>query len=93
MSRPPDPVGTLEVALAHATRLLETQPKLAADQAQEILKVLPSQPTALLLLGLYYGDLLGADGLMPVAANGWPRSCGAMVERVTANVLCRYLSR
>jgi tetratricopeptide (TPR) repeat protein len=52
MSRPADPVGTLEVALAHARRLLETQPKLAADQAQEILKVLPSQPTALLLLGL-----------------------------------------
>jgi hypothetical protein len=41
-----DPVGTLEVALAHAARLLEAQPKLAADQAEEILKVLPEQPTA-----------------------------------------------
>jgi tetratricopeptide (TPR) repeat protein len=47
-----DPVGTLEVALAHAARLLEAQPKFAADQAEEILKVLPEQPTALLLLGL-----------------------------------------
>ena len=47
-----DPVGTLEVALAHAARLLEKQPKLAADQAEEILKVLPAQPTALLVLGL-----------------------------------------
>src|SRR6202012_6125143 len=38
--------------LAHAARLLERQPKLAADQAEEILKVLPAQPAALLLLGL-----------------------------------------
>ena len=52
MTHAADPVGTLEVALAHAARLLEAQPKLAADQAEEILKVLPEQPTALLLLGL-----------------------------------------
>ena len=52
MTHPADPVGTLEVALAHAARLLQTQPKLAADQAEEILNVLPAQPTALLLLGL-----------------------------------------
>jgi Flp pilus assembly protein TadD len=52
MTHAADPVGTLEVALAHATRLLETQPKLAADQAEEILKVLPAQPNALLVLGL-----------------------------------------
>jgi tetratricopeptide (TPR) repeat protein len=52
MTHAADPVGTLEVALAHAAQLLERQPKLAADQAEEILKVLPTQPTALLLLGL-----------------------------------------
>jgi tetratricopeptide (TPR) repeat protein len=52
MTNAADPVGTLEVALAHAARLLETQPKLAADQAEEILKVLPAQPAALLVLGL-----------------------------------------
>ena len=52
MTDPTDPLGTLEVALAHAARLLEKQPKLAADQAEEILKVLPAQPTALLVLGL-----------------------------------------
>jgi tetratricopeptide (TPR) repeat protein len=52
MSQSADPVGTLEVALAHAARLLETQPKLAADQAEEILRVLPAQPNALLVLGL-----------------------------------------
>jgi tetratricopeptide (TPR) repeat protein len=52
MTHAADPVGTLEVALAHAARLLETQPKLAADQAEEILKVLPAQPNALLVLGL-----------------------------------------
>jgi tetratricopeptide (TPR) repeat protein len=49
---PADPVGTLEVALAHAARLLGTQPQLAAEQAEEILKILPAQPAALLLLGL-----------------------------------------
>ena len=52
MTHAADPVGTLEVALEHAAHLLERHPKLAADQAEEILKVLPAQPTALLLLGL-----------------------------------------
>ena len=52
MTDPADPVGTLEVALAHAARLLGTQPQLASEQAEEILKILPAQPAALLLLGL-----------------------------------------
>jgi tetratricopeptide (TPR) repeat protein len=45
-----EPVGTLEVALAHAARLLEARPALAAQQAREILTVIPGQPQALLLL-------------------------------------------
>ena len=44
-------LGTLETALGHATRLLETEPALAAGQAAEILKHDPRQPMALLLLG------------------------------------------
>ena len=36
MSAAPEPVGTLEVALAHATRLLATNPVMAAEQAAEI---------------------------------------------------------
>jgi predicted Zn-dependent protease len=43
-------VGTIEVALAHASRLLQSDPKLAAEQAAEILKVAPGHPLATLLL-------------------------------------------
>jgi tetratricopeptide (TPR) repeat protein len=45
-------VGTLAVALAHAARLLESSPKLAAEQAAEILKAAPNHPLATLLLGV-----------------------------------------
>jgi tetratricopeptide (TPR) repeat protein len=47
-----EPVGTLEVALAHASRLLAVKPAVAAEQASEILKVVPRQPQAMLILGL-----------------------------------------
>ena len=45
-----DPTGTVERALAHAERLLRVDPALAAEQAQEILKVAPHHPPATLLL-------------------------------------------
>ena len=45
-----DPVGSLDVALNHAARLLSTQPALAAEQASEILKVVPGHPLATLFL-------------------------------------------
>ena len=44
MSSAPEPVGTVEVALSHAARLLATDPALAAEQASEILKVVPDLP-------------------------------------------------
>jgi tetratricopeptide (TPR) repeat protein len=53
-----EPVGTLEVALAHAERLLARAPALAAEQAGEILRVIPGQPQAMLLLA----RALAADG-------------------------------
>ncbi len=52
MSGNSEPVGTVEVALAHSTRLLETNPELAAEQADEILKASPGHPAALLLRGV-----------------------------------------
>jgi len=52
-----DPLGTLEVALRHAARLLEDNAAAAAEQAAEILKVHPDQPDALALLGLALGRL------------------------------------
>jgi tetratricopeptide (TPR) repeat protein len=51
------PLGTLEVALAHAARLLQREPSLAAEQAAEILKVHPDQPETLALSGLALGAL------------------------------------
>jgi tetratricopeptide (TPR) repeat protein len=51
------PAGTLEVALAHATRLLQADAGAALEQAGEILKVLPDQPQALALEGLALGRL------------------------------------
>ena len=49
MSHTADPVGSLNVALEHANRLLGRSPSLAAEQADEILKVVPGQPMALLV--------------------------------------------
>ena len=45
------PTGSLDVALAHAQRLLQRDPRLAAEQATEILKVAPGHPHARLILG------------------------------------------
>ena len=62
MSTPAEPVGTLEVALAHASRLLAMQPAIAAEQACEILKVVPKQPQAMLILGLARAAAGDVDG-------------------------------
>jgi len=53
--------GTLEVALAHAARLLNTNAAAALEQAGEILKVMPDQPQALALEGLALGRLGHGD--------------------------------
>jgi predicted Zn-dependent protease len=44
------PVGSLDVALTHARRLLQKDPRLAAQQAVEILRALPGEPRARLIL-------------------------------------------
>jgi tetratricopeptide (TPR) repeat protein len=66
-----EPVGTLDVALAHTARLLHANPGLAADQAAEILAVAPGHPLATLYLGIARrtaGDAPGAlDALAPLA--------------------------
>jgi predicted Zn-dependent protease len=72
MSKASEPVGSVEVALRHATRLLEGNPVLAAEQAGEILKAVPAHPLATLLLGVARrssGDAAAAfDVLGPLAA-------------------------
>ena len=50
MNAPTEQTGTLKFALANAARLLEREPALAAEQAEEILKVVPGNPQALYLL-------------------------------------------
>ena len=50
LSSTAEPVGTIDVALGHATRLMQSNPVLAAEQASEILKVAPGHPPATLLL-------------------------------------------
>ena len=49
------------MALAHATRLLESDARAAAEQAAEILKAVPDQPNALALRGLALGRLGQGD--------------------------------
>lgn len=46
-----EPLGSIDVALAHAKRLLESRPDLAAEQAEEILNASPGHPVARLILG------------------------------------------
>ncbi|HEX5460251.1 MAG TPA: sulfotransferase [Steroidobacteraceae bacterium] len=75
MSTPAEPVGTLEVALAHASRLLAVKPAVAAEQACEILKVVPKQPQAMLILGLaraMAGDVEGSIDALTRAVSARP---------------------
>src|SRR6186997_1262213 len=65
MTTAQQPASTLEIALAHAGRLLGSEPALAAEQAIEILKVVPGHPPAMLLLGKAL--LASGDGERAVA--------------------------
>ena len=63
MNSATDPTGTVEAALNHASRLLASDPGLALEQANEILKVVPNHPVAVLLQGVAQratGDQAGA---------------------------------
>jgi tetratricopeptide (TPR) repeat protein len=78
-----DPVGTLEQSLTHAQRLLEREPALAAEQASEILKVVPNHPVATLLLGAARrkaGDLRGALDVLEPLARTQPNSAAVCYE-------------
>jgi tetratricopeptide (TPR) repeat protein len=71
-----EPTGTLETALAHASRLLHGSPALALEQADEILKVAPGHPPATLLQGTarrLLGDATGALEVLEALAQGQPK--------------------
>ena len=46
------PIASVDTALAHAMRLLAQDPKLAAEQARQILIAVPGEPGARLVLGM-----------------------------------------
>jgi tetratricopeptide (TPR) repeat protein len=54
------------MALAHAARLLETQPAAAAEQAREILRALPNHPIAQMLLGAAQRALGETDAALDI---------------------------
>jgi tetratricopeptide (TPR) repeat protein len=75
MSGVQEPVGTLDVALAHAAKLLTSDPTLAAEQAGEILKVAPGHPVATIILGASYrarGDAPAALAILEPLASAHP---------------------
>jgi tetratricopeptide (TPR) repeat protein len=88
-----EPVGSVEVALAHAARLLQRDPRLAAEQAGEILKVAPRQPNATLILGIARraaGDASGARDVLASLVAREPRWAPARYELgVTQSALGR----
>jgi predicted Zn-dependent protease len=68
--------STLEGALALTERFLAADPPRAAAQAQEILRVVPGHPKALLLLATAYhtlGDLSAAHAILEPLAKQQPR--------------------
>lgn len=67
--------GTLQQALQHTARLLQNQPALAAEQASEILRVVPQHPVASQLLAAArsaQGDIPGAIAILLPLAEGQP---------------------
>src|ERR1700722_8208519 len=78
-----DPVGTLEIALNHTARLLDRDPKLAAEQANEILKVAPRHPAAMLMLGVAQrrgGRSEAALSTLEAVVNAQPNWAAAQYE-------------
>jgi tetratricopeptide (TPR) repeat protein len=79
-----DPVGSLDVALNHTARLLATQPALAAEQASEILKVVPGHPLATLFLGAARracGDSAAAVQILGSLVSALPNWAAAHYEQ------------
>ena len=74
-----EPVGSLDVALGHAQRLLAAQPAVAEDQAREILLAVPGHPAALHILGearRRLGDPAGARAILEPLAAAQPKAAG-----------------
>jgi len=82
MSAVTEPTATLDVALAHASRLLAVDPAAAAEQAGEILKAV-RHPAAVLILGTSHrlrGDIDEALRVLEPLAIEQPRSAMTQFE-------------
>src|SRR5262245_12512810 len=83
MSQQSGPTVTLEAALEHASRLLDSDPALAGEQAREIIRSVGPHPAALLLLGASHNarnlPREALDILRPLAA-AQPRSARTQLE-------------
>ncbi len=93
MSQAADPVGPLDIALAHAARLLDTRPLLAAEQAQEILKVVPDQPLASLLLARAKLRLDAVEEALPLLQSLDARQPGFAIAQCELGLTLRRLGR
>jgi predicted Zn-dependent protease len=83
MNSAADPTGTVDKALAHARRLLEGNPGLAAEQAAEVLKAVPNHPLATLLLGVarrMNGEAASAVAILERLAEQKPNWAAAHYE-------------
>ena len=83
MSSAAEPTGTIDIALKHTGRLLDSNPVLAVEQATEILKVAPNHPVATLLLGVAQrssGDLESALCTLHALVAAQPRAAAAHYE-------------
>ena len=83
MQQVSEPAGSLDQALAHASRLLATHPELAGEQAIEILKVVNDHPAALLVLGASHsarGELEPALEILVPLARSQPNWALAQLE-------------
>jgi len=77
------PTGSLNDALDRATKLLPANPALAERQAEEILKVVPNDPRAVLVVGMARrrrGDAAGARAVLEPLARAQPRSAQTHLE-------------
>jgi tetratricopeptide (TPR) repeat protein len=75
--------GTLATALARAAQFLASEPKKAIEQAREILRVVPEQPQATLILASALrrsGDLAGAFRDLDVFVKRHPEAVQAWLE-------------
>jgi tetratricopeptide (TPR) repeat protein len=83
MTAAAEATANLQTAIAHATRLLATDPALAAEQANEIIRAVGDHPMALLVLAASHrvrGDLDAALGILQPLASTQPRSAITQLE-------------